>query len=105
MIKKLILFVSIAAFFASCSVVVPYAATNNKIGDKVGKSSTMCIFGAPVVPGPGGNIVATGGFVMNGDYGIADACKNGGINKIATVDVKVKTFLFFSNYELIVTGE
>ncbi|PLX06508.1 MAG: hypothetical protein C0596_18415 [Marinilabiliales bacterium] len=103
--KKILIFVSLAAIFASCSVTVPYAVTNNKIGNKVGTSETVCVFGAPIAPGPGGNLVATGSLVMNGNYGIEEAAKNGGITKIATVDVKFNTFLFFSKYKIIVTGE
>ena len=91
---------------ASCTSISPITATENPIGDKVGKSKTSCLF--PLGPlynaGEGFNVVSSG-ICFNGKYGVLEAAKKGGINKIATVDLKQSNFLFFSTYELIVTGE
>jgi len=84
---------------ASCTMTRPYTATNNPIGSKVGVSKTSCLFG-----GSFGNTLSSG-IVSNKNFGVIEAAKNGGIDKIATVDVKTKNLLFFQKVEIIVTGE
>ncbi|MDA7803121.1 TRL-like family protein [Crocinitomix sp.] len=94
--KKLISAFIIGLVAVSCSTVMPITATNNEIGDKVGESSTSCIFGV-------GGI--SSGLVTNKNYGVQEAAKNGGLTTIATVDLKVQNFLFFTKNTLIVTGK
>ena len=94
--KKLIALALLGGFMASCTVVSPVTATNNPIGDKVGKSETGCIFYI------GG---LSSGIVMNKNYGIVEAAQNGGITKIATVDVSTTNYIIFTKKTLIVTGE
>jgi len=94
--KKLILSITLGLILASCSIVSPITATNNPIGDKVGKSESICLFYI------GGN---SSGLVLNGDYGVVEAAKNGNISKIATIDLEVKSYFFFTKNILIVTGE
>jgi hypothetical protein len=80
----------------SCSTVMPITATNNEIGDKVGKSTSTCLFSY-------GGI--SSGIVLNEDYGIQEAAKNGGLTTIATVDLKVQNYILFTKHTLIVTGK
>lgn len=94
--KKIILSGIAVATLASCSMTTPVTATNNPIGNKTGKSETTCVFYA------GG---LSSGIVTNKNYGIAEAAKKGKITKIATVDLKVKNYIFFTKNTLIVTGE
>lgn len=85
------LVVVVALFFASCSATHPYWVTTNPIGTKVGKSSGTCYFRV---------------LCFNVDYSIQTAAKNGGINKIATVDIKTTNVLgIIWTFETIVTGE
>lgn len=90
------LFKSLVVLFAvmsiaSCTLTMPVAATSNEVGSKVGRSKGSCVaytlcFGA--------------------DASIQSAAKNGGITKIATVDMKVRNILgIYITYECIVTGE
>jgi hypothetical protein len=83
---------AIAAFtLASCSVTVPYQTTANPVGTKVGKASGTCYLRF---------------LCFDVDYSIHTAAKNGGINKIATVDIKTKNVLgIIWTFETIVTGE
>jgi hypothetical protein len=90
----------IAILLASCTLTRPYTATNNPIGSKVGVSKTTCIFG-----GAYGNNLSAGLFCTNKNFGVIEAAKNGGINKVATVDIKTKNLLFIQKVEVIVTGE
>ena len=83
--------IAAAALLSSCSVTFPMAASNASIGDNVGKSETGVVFGV---------------FYLNGDYGIKEAAKKGGITKgIATVDERTQSYIIYSKKTLIVTGE
>lgn len=95
----------IALAFSSCSVTNPLTATNNPIGDKVGTSKNSCLFGANTY-GAGPGLATSYGICFNTkDYGIYEAAKAGGISKVATVDLKTTNYLFFTKFELIVTGK
>ncbi|WP_066756167.1 TRL domain-containing protein [Crocinitomix algicola] len=94
--KKLALAFVVGLVATSCSVTSPVTATNNEIGSKVGKSETTCVFGY-------GGI--SSGIVLNKNYGIAEAAKNGNINTIATVDLKIQNFIIVRKHTLIVTGK
>lgn len=85
---KFTLFTVFASCLMSCSITSPLMVTNNPIGDKVGTSEVTCWFG----------------FMCNGDGGIQAAAKNGGISKIATVDVTSKGGLLKSTVKTTVTG-
>ena len=80
-----------AAILSSCAFSTPMLATNNK-PVKTGKATAKVIFGFPP---------------MNMDLSIKTAAKNGGINKVATVDflVESKALGFIQQYTTIVTGE
>jgi hypothetical protein len=97
--KKFLTIIAASGLLASCSLTVPVTATNNRIGSKVGVASATCLFSTP-----GTGSLSTG-LVLGGPYTIAQAAKNGGITKIATVDVKSQNFLLFTKNSLIVTGE
>lgn len=88
--------------FASCSTIMPYTATNNPIGSKVGRSETTVIFGTG---GGYGGSMEQGLISTNKNFGVIEAARKAYIDKVATVDVKVKNFIFFSKVEVIVTGE
>jgi hypothetical protein len=109
--KKLFGILIAAGFLASCSTTHPLTATGNPIGDKVGTSSNGCLGYTPsTLPSASaageGFVYISGGLCFNNnDYGVIDAAKNGGIDKVATVDLKVTNFILFHKYELIVTGE
>jgi len=90
-------------FLASCTTTHPVLVTNNAIGDKVGKSSTSCLFGAAAVSFDP-NLVAAG-ICFNGKYGLIDAAKDGNIDRVATVDLKQTNYILFTKFELFVTGE
>jgi hypothetical protein len=100
MLRTKITLVAVGALLlASCSTIVPYTATNNPIGDKIGKSRTTLIFGAAGM----GNLEA--GISTNKKFGVIEAAKKGNIDKVATVDLKVTNFVIFQKVEIIVTGE
>ena len=98
--KKSIIGILAIGLLASCSVTRPYAVTNNAIGSKEGKSSTTVVFGSS-----SGQQLAVGLIVTNGKFGVIEAAKKGGIDKVATVDVKTTNFYLFQKVEIIVTGE
>jgi len=92
--KKLKMFaamISVVALLSSCSLTLPVNATSNPVGKKVGTA------------------VATGylGYLFLGqDASIRTAAKNGGISRIATVDIKQTSLLgIIVTYETTVTGE
>jgi hypothetical protein len=90
--------------FESCSSTHPFFVTNNSIGTKVGKSSGTCydLFGIFTFMQLG----KAGGICLDADYSIQTAAKNGGITKIATVDIRKTSVLgIVITYETIVTGE
>ena len=98
----------VASIMVSCSTTYPIAITNNTMGGKVGVAKNNCLSYAPMVPMPGQSefIPVSGGMCFNDrKYGIAEAAMNGGITKVATVDMKVTNYVIYYKYELIVTGE
>ena len=109
-IVKSIFILSSVLILSSCSITQPLMLTNNPIGNKVGTSSTASIFSggganalhyAPM-HGSGG---LWQGLIFNKKFSVADAAKNGGISKIATVDLKTSWYVFFTKKTYIVTGE
>ena len=89
----------------SCSITRPFAITSNEIGDKVGKVSCTCI-GTP----PPESIkppVAAAGVLCFGtnNFSIFHAARKAGITRVATVDLKITNYVFFTKYELIVHGK
>lgn len=88
------------ALMTSCSLTTPVTATNNEIGTKEGRSSTIILGGTA-----GYGQLGYGAFVTNKNYGVIEAAKKGGIDKIGTVDVKVTSYIIFKKVELIVSGE
>ncbi|MDD3686767.1 MAG: TRL domain-containing protein [Bacteroidales bacterium] len=89
--KKIYFIISIALVFAftACTVSGPLLVTDNTI-TKRGESSYKVILGFPP---------------FKGDRSIQTAARNGGITKIATVDVRVRGGLFVQTYTTVVTGE
>lgn len=83
--------IAVAAILSSCSVTTPVTASAAPIGNKVGTSNTVVLFGT---------------LHLNKNYGVAEAARNGKLKGgVATVDVKTTNYLFFIKKELIVTGE
>jgi hypothetical protein len=80
---------------------VPYAVTNNTIGEKRGVSKTTVIFGG--ANGMGGNLHT--GLSINKNFGVIEAARKGKIDVIGSVDVKTTNFFIFQKVEVIVTGE
>jgi hypothetical protein len=92
-LKKVIIGLVMVAAFAliSCSAAHPFWVTNNAIGTKVGKSTGTCYFRI---------------LCFNQDWSVQAAAKNGGITKIATVDIKSSNVLgIIWTFETTVTGE
>ena len=82
---------SLIAMF-SCSPIItsPLLVTDNPIGSKTGEASyRLNIFGLPTT--------------KDANVGAAEAAKNGGITKIATVDMQVNPQ--DKSFKVIVTGE
>ena len=94
MLKKIrnaaVLFAAVA-MMSSCALTLPVNATGNTIGGKVGTAKATGFLGA---------------LFFNADASIKTAAQNGGIKKIATVDLKQTSLLgIIVTYETIVTGE
>lgn len=91
--KKLrtVLGIGMVALLTSCSISGPLLVTDNKALEKRGEASYTVWLGF-IRP-------------MTADASIKTAAKNGGITKVATVDVKVYGGLFKTTYSTIVTGE
>lgn len=90
-VRNVLMLVAAGALMASCSYTRPSMVTPNSIGSKVGKSSGTCYF----------HILCFGV-----DFGLQSAAKNGGINKVATVDYTQKNVLgIIITHETTVTGE
>jgi len=92
--KKAIVIIALAfavvAFMGCPSVNLPQAAGNAAVGAKTGQASGSLILG----------------LFGDVDAGMLAAAKNGGITKIATVDVKVQSILgIITTYTTTVTGE
>ena len=97
-IKNAFVIVAASTLMFSCTTVLPVTATNNAIGDKVGRSSTTILFGFA-----SGQNLGTG-IVLNKNYGVIEAAKKGGLSEVATVDIKVTNYILFEKAEIIVTG-
>lgn len=95
---KALLLGGIVIAATSCTMTRPYTATNNPIGDEVGKSKTTLIFGTS----SGMNL--SSGFSTNKNFGVIEAAKKGGIDKIGCVDVRTTNYLIFQKVEIIVRG-
>ncbi|MCC6252738.1 MAG: hypothetical protein IT238_09785 [Bacteroidia bacterium] len=90
-IKTIFAAASIALLMASCSTISPTMLTQNSVGTKVGRASGTVYLRV---------------FAFGADWSLQSAAKNGGINKIATVDTKVTNILgIIWTFETIVTGE
>lgn len=91
--KKTLTFVgaiAVAAMLTSCSVTLPLSVSAAPIGNKVGISKTVVLFG---------------NWQLNRDFGIGEAAKNGGIKGgVATADIKTTNYIFFQKKEIIVQG-
>jgi len=98
--KKYLLSGLIIGLMASCTITRPYTATNNSLGTKKGISKTNIILGTS-----SGDNLAAGLIVTNKNFGVIEAAKKGGINKIGAVDVKTTNYIFFTKVEVIVSGE
>ncbi|MFT5055782.1 MAG: hypothetical protein ACI80H_000486 [Pseudoalteromonas distincta] len=96
---KTLIFAGVMLSLASCTVIRPYAVTNNAIGDGVGVSKTTLVFGTSV-----GNQLEMAVFSTNKNFGVVEAARNGNLDKIATVDVQTSNFGFFTTVKIIVTG-
>jgi len=81
----------IVVVFASCTTVnLPATAAGATVGTRTGQSSGMTYFG----------------IFGNADAGMLTAARNGGISRIATVDVQVSNILgIITTYTTTVTGE
>ncbi|MGB1102985.1 MAG: TRL domain-containing protein [Crocinitomicaceae bacterium] len=88
---RLLLGAGLLALMTSCSISGPLLVTDNKALEKRGEASYNVWLGF-IRP-------------MEADASIRTAAKNGGITKVATVDVKVYGGLFKTTYTTIVTGE
>lgn len=96
---KTILLGTIVMLFASCTVTRPFAVTNNVLGNAVGTSKTILIFGMSSGP-----TLQSGLYSTNKNFGVIEAAKNGDVDKIAAVDVQTSNFLLFTTVRIIVTG-
>ena len=80
-----------AFIVTSCSITRPINATGYAVGSKVGIAKATGYFGV---------------IFIDGDASIRTAAKNGGINRISSVDLKKTSILgIVVTYETIVTGE
>jgi hypothetical protein len=85
-----LLVIAIVFVMTSCSVSGPLLVTDNTYVKK-GEASYSVILGF-IRP-------------MDADISIKKAAENGGITKVATVDMKIQAKLFKTTYTTIVTGE
>ena len=82
---------AVVAMMSSCALTLPVNATANTVGGKVGTAKATGYFGV---------------LFFDADASIKTAAQNGGIKKIATVDLKQTSLLgIIVTYETIVTGE
>lgn len=90
-IKSLFALIVVALLIASCSITLPVNATGYAVGSKVGTATATGYLGV---------------LFFNADASIRTAAKNGGINRISSVDIKKTSLLnIIVTYETIVTGE
>lgn len=108
-IKSIFLAFVCAAILSSCAVTVPCKVTNNPIGTKKGVSKTVTLASGLGIyakqPQPMIANTVYQGLVFNKNFGIMEAVKNGKINKIGCVDLKITNYIFFTKLEYIVSGE
>lgn len=79
------------ALSAACTTTRPFAVSSNPIGTKVGRAYSQAFLG---------------GLLVGGDASIQAAAKQGGISRVATVDVETMNFLYiFIRRTTVVTGE
>ena len=84
--KKIIGVATVSILLSSCTIYHNITVTNNDVGTKTG--------------------VAKGkSFQADYDVTAEKACKNGGIKKIGTMEIKTKYFLFFTSTKTTITGE
>lgn len=89
---KYILAVGVTALLmASCSLSKPVLVTDNPAGEEKGIAEYSVILG---IFRP-----------MKADISIKKAAENGGITKVATVDVRVESSFFKTTYKTVVTGQ
>ena len=75
----------------SCSITMPVAVSSNPIGAKTGSAKADVFLRV---------------LCFGGDASIQSAAKNGGITRVATVDMKMTDILgLLQSYTTIVTGE
>lgn len=98
--KKIIFGALVTIALTSCSITMPYAVTNNTVGEKTGVSTTNVFFGQS---GAWGGSIASG-IVTNKNFGVIEAAKKGKIAVIGSVDVKTTNYFLFQKVEIIVTG-
>lgn len=84
--KLLIAGIALTGMMSSC-MTTTYMVTDNPVGNKVGTAKSRLLFN------------------KNIDYSLEKAATNGGIKKIGTAEIKVKTVLIFSTVTTTVTGE
>ncbi len=103
--KKTMVLGMITLLLSACSVTKPFAITSNEITDKEGRVSCTCIGSPPanVINPP----VAAQGWLCFGtnDFSIFHAARKAGITRVATVDLKITNYLFFTKFEIIVHGK
>lgn len=87
-----------ALLITSCVTTYPYTASNNPIGSKKGTSESIILGQAGY-----GNLGV--GLVLNGDYGVMEAIKKAGIERVGVVDLEVKDYIFFQKATIIVYGD
>ncbi|MFB6306229.1 MAG: hypothetical protein ABEH43_04455 [Flavobacteriales bacterium] len=111
-IKISIMAIGLMFLMSSCMNTKPLFVTDNEVGGRVGTSSNTCLFTMPAYGSYSTQVansslkVTSAGLCFNSEeYGIADAADDGNINKVATVDLKVKNYLLFTVYELKVAGK
>lgn len=108
-LKNLLIISIISIVFASCSVTMPFAVTNNEIGGKRGMSTNVCILSPPMKAGSGPSGVSrmgSSGMCLNSNYGLQEAIKRGRLEEaIGSVDIKTTNYVFFTRYQMIVTGK
>jgi hypothetical protein len=88
---------------AGCSsITVPLAVTDNPVGSKTGEVTASFLFAGNIVYGP--IVIPSPGIPLGGEFTLSGAAANGGITKIATVEVRTEENPFITKKTLIVTG-
>ncbi len=88
-LSRIMLILFIALLLCSCaSINIPISATSNPVGELIGQSTGIIWFG----------------IFGNVDAGILEACQNGGITEISTVDFEYKYLFIGHRFTCTVTG-